>query len=99
MVKEKKEKNFTEEISKVRGKVLVDFWASWCGPCRMLSPIMEEIGKDNTVFKVDVDENMSLSEEFGIFSIPCVLVFENGKEVNRSVGLKTKEEMEELLNE
>ena len=99
MVKELNDNNFEQEINSVKGRVLVDFWAEWCGPCRMLSPIMEEISKKNKVYKVNVDENMELSEEFGISAIPCVLVFENGKEIDRSIGLKSKEEMEAYLHE
>lgn len=97
MVKELNQDNFNEEIKKVKGKVLVDFWAEWCGPCKMLSPIIEEIGENSSVFKVNVDDNMDLAESYGISGIPCVLVFENGEEIGRSIGVKTKDELESLI--
>jgi thioredoxin 1 len=97
MVKELNDDSFEKEINGVKGKVLVDFYADWCGPCKMLSPIMEDISNKHHVFKVNVDTSMELAEEFGISAIPCVLVFEDGKEINRSIGLKTKEEMEEYF--
>ncbi|MBR4262516.1 MAG: thioredoxin [Bacilli bacterium] len=97
MVKELNQDNFNEEIKNVKGKVLVDFWAEWCGPCKMLSPIIEEIGENSSVFKVNVDDNMDLAESYGISGIPCVLVFENGEEIGRSIGVKTKDELESLI--
>ena len=83
--------DFEKEVLKSDKKVLVDFNATWCGPCRMLAPIIEEIGeerKDIKVISIDVDENEELAREYGIFSIPCLIVFANGKEINRSVGYK-----------
>lgn len=97
MVKELNEKNFKEELKNVKGKVLVDFWAEWCGPCKMLGPVIEELGENNNVFKVNVDDNMDLAESYGISSIPCVLVFENGEELARSIGVKTKDELESMI--
>ena len=97
MVKELNEKNFKEELKNVKGKVLVDFWAEWCGPCKMLGPVIEELGENNSVFKVNVDDNMDLAESYGISSIPCVLVFENGEELARSIGVKTKDELESMI--
>ena len=75
-----KEKNFNEIIQK---KVLVDFYATWCGPCKMLSPVLEELSKeiDIDIIKVDVDENNDLAKEYGVMSIPCLILFENGKEI------------------
>lgn len=98
MVTEITEKEFNEKISK--GKVLVDCYAPWCGPCRMLGPIVEEVAKevtDYTFYKLNVDDNEEVAVKYGIMSIPCLLVFENGELKNTSVGFKSKDELEELL--
>ena len=97
MVKELSIKNFDEEIKNNEGVVLVDFWASWCGPCRALGPVMEEIGKDNVVYKVNIDEEEELASKYNISSIPCVIAFKDGKEINRSVGLKPKDEILKMV--
>lgn len=92
--------NFDSEVASALGKVLVDFWASWCGPCRMLSPIVDQVAAARTdvkVGKVNVDEQPKLAEKFQIMSIPTLLVFENGKVTNQSVGLVPKEQVEALL--
>ena len=92
--------NFEEEVLKSDKPVLVDFWATWCGPCKMLGPIVEEIANENDdikVGKVNVDEEMELAKQFGIMSIPTLLVFKNGKLVNQSVGLQGKESILSLL--
>lgn len=92
--------NFDSEVASAQGKVLVDFWASWCGPCRMLSPIVDQVAGERTdvkVGKVNVDEQPKLAEKFQIMSIPTLLVFENGKVTNQSVGLVPKEQVEALL--
>jgi len=88
---------FEKEVLKSKEPVLVDFYADWCGPCKMLGPIMDEIGESNKVYKVNVDDEDELAAQYGVMSIPCVIAFKDGKEINRSVGLKTKEEIEELL--
>lgn len=80
--------------------LLLDFWATWCGPCRMLSPIVDEVAGENseiTVGKVNVDEQMQLAERFGVESIPTLVVLKNGEEKNRSVGLVSKSEILELI--
>ena len=94
--------SFDTEVLKSDKTVLVDFNATWCGPCRMLSPIIDEIAeerKDIKVVSIDVDENQDLAANYGIMSIPCLVMFKNGKEVRREVGFRTKEELEEMLGE
>ena len=77
--------------------VMVDFWASWCGPCMMLSPIVEELSKTHKVGKVNVDEEMALAQRYGISSIPSLLVFKGGELVNRSLGYQSLESLEKLM--
>lgn len=91
--------NFDEVIASSSQPVLVDFWATWCGPCRMVSPIVDEIAEeeDVTVGKVNVDEEPELAQRFGVMSIPTLLVFEGGKLVNKSVGAKPKDDILDLL--
>ena len=97
MVKELNEKEFEDSVRKSSGVVVVDFFATWCGPCRMLAPIMEEISKEYTVYKIDVDECENLAMEFGIMSIPCVVAFKDGKEYNRALGLRPKDEIINII--
>lgn len=97
MVKELNKDNFKKEVLDAKDVVLVDFWASWCGPCRMLGPIMEEVSKETKVCKVNVDEEEDLALEYRISSIPCVIAFKDGKEIDRSVGLKTKDDILEMV--
>ena len=79
--------------------VLVDFNATWCGPCKMLKPVLEEISNDYKVVSIDVDDNMDLAREYGIMTIPCLIVFKDGKEIKRSVGLKTKDDIISMMEE
>ena len=86
--------NFQNEVLNSEKKVLLDFWAPWCGPCRMVVPIVEEIADerpDIKVGKVNVDEESELASRFGIMSIPTLVVIENGKIVNQAMGAKPKE--------
>lgn len=89
--------NFEEEVKKSEKKVLVDFFATWCGPCKMMSPIIdeiaEELGDSIKVGKVDSDENMELAEEFGIMSIPTIMIFENGQVIKTFNGVTAKNEI------
>ena len=92
--------NFEKEVLQSEKTVLLDFWASWCGPCRMVSPILDEIAQereDVKVCKVNVDEQMELASQFGIVSIPTLVVMEKGKIVNQSVGAKSKDGILALL--
>ena len=92
--------NFEEEVLKSEVPVLVDFWATWCGPCQALSPIVEEVAGEVEgvkVGKVDVDDQDKLARKYKIFSIPPLLVFKNGEVVQRSVGAVPKEKILEML--
>lgn len=95
------EKNYNEKTEK--GLVVVDFFANWCGPCRMMSPILEEVQKDMgekvKIYKVDVDESENLARQFGIMSIPTILIYKDGEIVNKHIGLWMKDSMMEELNE
>ena len=85
--------NFQEIVLNAEKKVLLDFWAPWCGPCRMVLPVVEEIAEerdDIVVGKVNVDEQPELAERYGVMTIPTLIVFENGEELQRSVGAKNK---------
>ena len=85
--------NFKEEVLDSDKKVLVDFWAPWCGPCRMVSPIVDEIAEENAVVKVakiNIDEQPQLASQYGVMSIPTLMVFENGDVVDKAVGARNK---------
>ena len=94
--------NFTAEVTAEKGLVLVDFWAPWCNPCRMLAPVIEELADELDgevkVCKLDCDEAGDIAMMMGIMSIPCVVLFKDGKEADRLVGLHTKEEITEFIS-
>ena len=85
-----------EDIVK-EGVWLVDFYATWCGPCKMLGPVLEEFSKNNSVLKVDVDQFSELASRFGIMSVPTLLVFKNGSLIKTDIGYKSLEELENLI--
>ena len=92
--------NFESEVLKSDKPVLADFFATWCGPCTALAPIIKEIAEERTdikVVKIDVDKNMELASKFKVMSIPTIIVFKNGEAVNRTMGLQSKEKLLELL--
>lgn len=93
--------NFEEEVSKSEIPVLVDFWASWCMPCKMMAPVLDEIekemGQSVKIGKVNVDEEPSLASKFGIMSIPTFLIFRDGNVVDMTVGMQSKEELMKIL--
>ena len=94
------DQTFTSETSE--GVVLVDFWAPWCGPCKMIAPVLEELdgelGDKAKIAKVDVDENQETASKFGVMSIPTLLVLKNGEVVDQVVGFQPKEALSELVN-
>lgn len=93
------ESNFSDYISD--GKVLVDFFANWCGPCKMLSPILEELSEERSEFKIikiNVDECESLSRQFGVMSIPTLILFKDGKEIDKKIGFMSKDDLNEWIN-
>lgn len=93
--------NFEKEVLNSEVPVLVDFFATWCGPCKMMSPVVEELAKEMEgkakVYKVDTDEEQNLAIKYGIMSIPTFIVFKNGEPVSKAIGMRDKAELIELI--
>ena len=94
--------NFETEVLQADKPVLLDFFATWCGPCQMLAPVLhelaDEVGSKATFYSIDVDENRQLATEYGISSIPCLVVLKNGQESARSVGFLPKQALQDMLD-
>lgn len=86
--------NFNELIEK---RVLVDFYANWCGPCKMLSPVLEKVSDEIDIIKVNVDSNQELARLYGVMSIPCIILFEDGKEIKRNIGFIPETKLREFI--
>lgn len=100
MVNQFNEENFEEEVLKAEGTVLVDFYADWCGPCKMMSPVIDQMAEENENVKfgkINVDENPDLAEKYNIMSIPTIMVFKSGNIVKTFVGVTPKEQIMEVL--
>ncbi|MEN9447604.1 MAG: hypothetical protein RJA25_894 [Bacteroidota bacterium] len=94
--------NFKEKVLDNSGVALVDFWAEWCGPCRLIGPVVEELSKEYdgkaTIGKLNVDDNRDVAAQYGIMSIPTLLIFKNGQVVEKHVGLATKNDLKKKID-
>ncbi len=92
--------NFETEVMKSDSPVLIDFWASWCGPCKMMGPVVDQIAEENAgikVGKINIDEQPELAQKYGVMSIPTLVLFQNGERKDTSVGLVPKESIEKMF--
>lgn len=95
------QEEFVEKVINSPNIVVVDFFADWCGPCKMLSPILEKlsaVNPDVKFYKVNIDENPSLADEFEVQSIPNIVIFKNGQAVDRSIGFKSEQQLQEIID-
>ena len=100
MAKEITAANFETEVLKSEKPILIDFWATWCGPCMRQGPIVEALAEEGyNVGKIDVDQEMGLAQQFRVMNIPTLLIFKGGQEIHRLVGLTSKEDLKKLLDE
>ena len=81
----------------IKERVLVDFYANWCGPCKMLSPVLEKVSDEVKILKVNVDDYQELARSYGVMSIPCVILFDNNKEIKRNIGFMTEGKLKEFI--
>lgn len=96
------QENFNKEVLKNEKRVLVDFYADWCGPCKMIKPIIEKVAEksdDVKIVSINIENEEELAEKYNVSSIPCLVVFENGEETKRNVGLISKKDIEKMLGE
>jgi len=102
MSKEFTDSNFEEEVINQEGLTVVDFWAPWCGPCKVLSPIIDKVSKaydgKAIIGKLNVDDNTAKTTEYGIKSIPSILLFKDGKEISRTTGIRNESQLKEFID-
>lgn len=102
MILEVNKNNFKKEVLESDRKVIIDFWATWCNPCKMMHPVLEELDKEVgdkvKIGKINIDNDPELASKFGVMSIPTFIVFENGNILDSSVGMQSKESLKKLLN-
>ena len=102
MILEINKNNFDEQVLNSDKKVIIDFWATWCNPCKMMHPVLEEldkeIGESIKIGKINIDNDPELASRFGVMSIPTFIVFEKGNIINSSVGMQSKESLKKLLD-
>lgn len=102
-VQEFSDNNFEQEVLSSAQPVLVDFWAPWCGPCRMIAPMVEELAKENTgsfkIGKINIDDNPNAAQSYGVSSIPTLMIFKNGEVVERFVGVRPKNQLQAAIDQ